>query len=68
MTIKSIRAIQPGTEYSPKDWRTWVGQILVIIETDDGLTGYGVGGGGKAGLASVVRVQRGRRVGVQRER
>ena len=27
-----------------------MGQILVIVETDDGLTGYGVGGGGKAGI------------------
>ena len=27
-----------------------MGQILVIVETDDGLTGYGVGGGGQAGI------------------
>lgn len=50
MKIKSIRAVQPGMDDSPDDWRTWVGQILVIIETDDGLTGYGVGGGGRAGI------------------
>jgi L-rhamnonate dehydratase len=56
LKIKSIRAVQPGTDYSPKDWRTWVGQILVIIETDDGLTGYGVGGGGKAGIHVIDEV------------
>jgi L-rhamnonate dehydratase len=50
MRIKSVRAVQPGMEYSPKDWRTWMGQILVMVETADGLTGYGVGGGGKAGI------------------
>ena len=50
MRIKSVRAVQPGTEISPPDWRTWMGQILVIVETDDGLTGWGVGGGGRAGI------------------
>ena len=50
MRIESVRAVQPGMEYSPKDWRTWMGQILVIVETADGLTGYGVGGGGMAGI------------------
>ena len=50
MKITGIRATQPDSPTSPPDWRTWLGQILVIIETDDGLTGYGVGGGGKAGI------------------
>lgn len=50
MKIKSVRAIQPHSDTEPKDWRTSIGQILVIVETDDGLTGYGVGGGGKAGI------------------
>ncbi len=54
--IKSVRTVQPGTDYSPKDWRTWIGQILVIIETEDGLTGYGVGGGGKAGIHVINEV------------
>ncbi len=56
MKITSIRALQPGTDYSPDDWRTWVGQILVVIETEDGLTGYGVGGGGKAGIHVIDEV------------
>ena len=56
MRIKSILAVQPGTESSPDDWRTSIGQILVIIQTDDGLTGYGVGGGGKAGIHVIETV------------
>lgn len=50
MKIKSVRAVQPHSDTEPKDWRTWIGQILVIIETEDGLIGYGVGGGGQAGI------------------
>ena len=50
MKITSIRAVHPASDGSPNDWRTWLGQILVIIDTDDGLTGYGVGGGGPAGI------------------
>ena len=50
MKIKSVRAVQPHSNNEPKDWRTSIGQILVSIETEDGLIGYGVGGGGKAGI------------------
>jgi L-rhamnonate dehydratase len=50
MKITKIRAVQPIAENSPPDWRTSIGQILVIIETNTGLTGYGVGGGGAAGI------------------
>ena len=48
--IKSITATQPKASADPDDWRTWLGQIAVKVETDAGLTGYGVGGGGKAGI------------------
>ena len=58
MKIKSIRAVQPDSDTSPKDWRTWLGQILVIVETEDGLSGYGVGGGGAAGIHVVETVIR----------
>lgn len=50
MNIVAVRAVQPETPDAPPDWRTWLGQILVRIDTDDGLTGYGVGGGGQAGI------------------
>lgn len=53
MKIIDVRAIQPETPGSPPDWRTWLGQILVRIDTDVGLTGYGVGGGGPAGICVV---------------
>lgn len=54
--IKSIRASQPATPGAPKDWRTSLGQILVTIKTNDGLTGYGVGGGGQASIHVIESV------------
>ena len=50
MKITDVRACQPIASGSPNDWRTTIGQILVAIDTDAGLTGYGVGGGGAAGI------------------
>ncbi|MGE3538704.1 MAG: mandelate racemase/muconate lactonizing enzyme family protein [Candidatus Tectimicrobiota bacterium] len=50
MTIVDVRAVQPEAPDAPQDWRTWMGQILVRVETADGLCGYGVGGGGLAGI------------------
>ncbi len=58
MRITNVRAIQPIAANSPPDWRTSMGQILVAIETDVGLSGYGVGGGGLAGLHVVRTVLR----------
>ena len=50
MKITSVRTCQPIAAGSPPDWRTTIGQILIAIDTDEGLTGYGVGGGGISGL------------------
>ncbi len=50
MKITNVRACQPMTPESPNDWRTSLGQILIAVDTDAGLTGYGVGGGGFAGI------------------
>lgn len=58
MKITEVRAVQPIAANSPPDWRTTMGQILVAIDTDTGLTGYGVGGGGPAGLHVVRTVLR----------
>jgi len=58
MKITNVRAVQPVTDSSPGDWRTSMGQILVAIDTDVGLTGYGVGGGGLAGVHVVNTVLR----------
>src|SRR5262249_10114768 len=57
MRITDVRACQPVCP-SPPDWRTSMGQILVAVETDAGLTGYGVGGGGAAGIHVVRTVLR----------
>lgn len=58
MKITNIDATQPIAANSPPDWRTTCGQILVVIETDTDLTGYGVGGGGIAGIHVVNTVLR----------
>jgi L-rhamnonate dehydratase len=56
--IVEIRAAHPHAPEAPDDWRSWFGQIAVAVETDDGLTGYGVGGGGPAGVQVVETVLR----------
>jgi L-alanine-DL-glutamate epimerase-like enolase superfamily enzyme len=58
MRITDVRAVQPVSPGSPPDWRTSLGQILVAIDTDAGLTGHGVGGGGLAGVHVVRTVLR----------
>ncbi len=58
MKITNVRAVHPITEKTPKDWRGWLGQILVAVDTDEGLTGTGVGGGGAAGVCVVQTVLR----------
>lgn len=56
MGIRSVEAWQPIDANSPADWRTTFGQIAVRIVTDDGLTGCGVGGGGRAGMMVVESI------------
>ncbi|MCA9177530.1 MAG: mandelate racemase/muconate lactonizing enzyme family protein [Planctomycetales bacterium] len=58
MKITNVRACQPYCESSPPDWRTDLGQILIAVDTDAGLTGYGVGGGGFASIHVVQTVLR----------
>lgn len=58
MKITNVRACQPWCPEAPDDWRTSVGQILVAVDTDAGITGYGVGGGGFAGIHIVQTVLR----------
>ena len=58
MKITDVRAIQPVAANSPPDWRTSMGQILVAVDTDRDITGYGVGGGGAAGIHVVRTVLR----------
>lgn len=56
MRIRSVEAWQPIDANSPADWRTTFGQIAVRIVTEDGLTGFGVGGGGRAGMMVVESI------------
>lgn len=58
MKITDVRAVQPPTPGSPNDWRTQLGQIVVEVETDEGVRGIGVGGGGLAGIHVVHTVLR----------
>ncbi len=57
MKIIAIRACKPPCP-SPPGWRTALGQILVAVETDAGLVGYGVGGGGEAAVHIISTVLR----------
>jgi L-rhamnonate dehydratase len=58
MRITNVRASQPRTPADPpeSDWRTALGQILVVVETDSGVQGLGVGGGGAAGIHVVQAI------------
>ncbi|MEE3368883.1 MAG: mandelate racemase/muconate lactonizing enzyme family protein [Planctomycetota bacterium] len=58
MRITEVRAVQPPTPAAPADWRTQLGQIVVQITTDSALLGYGVGGGGAAGIHVIETVLR----------
>ena len=58
MKITDVRSVQPRSPGAPADWRTSLGQIVVAVDTDAGLTGYGVGGGGLAGVHVVRTVLR----------
>ena len=58
MKITNVHATQPKSTSDPDDWRTWFGQILVSVESSDGLTGYGVGGGGAAGIQIIDKALR----------
>jgi L-alanine-DL-glutamate epimerase-like enolase superfamily enzyme len=55
MRITSVRAVQPAAPGAPAGWRTIFGQILVVLDTDTGVRGYGVGGGGDAGIQIIER-------------
>ena len=58
MKITGLKAWQPPTPGSPPDWRTQLGQIVVEVETESGLTGIGVGGGGTASIHVIHTVLR----------
>jgi L-alanine-DL-glutamate epimerase-like enolase superfamily enzyme len=56
--ITDVWAVIPRGTNEPQDWRTAMAQILVVVESDDGQRGYGVGGGGPAGVHVIDSVLR----------
>ena len=50
MKVTDVRAAYPEYSHVAASWRTNLWQIVVKIETDAGITGYGYGGGGKASV------------------
>lgn len=50
MLIRNVEAIYPNYPSALGAWRKHLWQIVVRIETDVGVTGFGYGGGGKASL------------------
>ena len=53
MKITDVRAVYPKYMHIPSSWRSSLWQIVVKIETDIGIFGYGYGGGGLAATAIV---------------
>ena len=50
MKITEVKAVYPTYKNIATSWRTHFWQIVVRIETDQGITGLGYGGGGVAAV------------------
>ena len=55
MKITDVRAIYPNYRQPLGGWRPYLWQIVVRVETDAGVSGYGYGGGGVAAVEVVNR-------------
>ena len=53
MKITGVKAVYPNYRHVVPSWRTHLWQIVVRIDTDAGITGYGYGGGGVAAVEVV---------------
>ena len=53
MKITDVKAVYPNYRHVVSSWRTHLWQIVVRIDTDIGVTGYGYGGGGVAAVEVV---------------
>lgn len=53
MRITSVSAVYPRYKHVARSWRTKLWQIVVRVETDAGVTGYGCGGGGLSAVEVV---------------
>ena len=63
MKVVALKVVVPLETKEPEGWRGWFGQLLIEVETEDGLKGYGIGGGGEAGVHVVETVLRGLLIG-----
>ena len=55
MKITSLKAVYPRYQHVPPSWRTHLWQIVVRVETDAGVVGFGYGGGGVAAVEIINR-------------
>ena len=55
LKITAVSAVYPNYRNVPASWRTHFWQIVVRVETDAGVTGFGYGGGGRAAVEVVNR-------------
>ena len=55
MKITNIQALYPNYRQPLGGWRPHLWQIVVRVETDVGISGYGYGGGGRAAVEVVNR-------------
>ncbi len=55
MRITAVKAVYPKYNHVAPSWRTHFWQIVVRIESDSGVVGYGYGGGGVAAVEVVNR-------------
>lgn len=55
MKITAVSAVYPNYRNVPASWRTHFWQIVVRVETDAGVSGFGYGGGGRAAVEVVNR-------------
>ena len=53
MKITDVQAVYPKYVNVPSSWRSSLWQIVIKIETNVGVFGYGFGGGGLASVAIV---------------
>jgi len=53
MKVTDVKAIYPKYNHVPPSWRTHLWQIIVRVESDSGVVGYGFGGGGRAAVEVV---------------
>ena len=55
MIITDVKAVYPRYQHVAPSWRTHLWQIVVRVESDAGVVGYGYGGGGLAAVEVVNR-------------